>query len=103
MSAMGYHHVLIFGLMAGVPEEILFRGALQPALGVLPTALIFGALHALTPAYFVYASGAGVFLGGLALWRDGLWTPIAAHSVVDLIMLALLIHRWRTSKTMRSV
>jgi uncharacterized protein len=64
-------------------------------LGLLVTSLLFGALHAVTFAYFVYATVAGALLGALALWRDGLWAPIAAHTVIDVIMFALLIRRWR--------
>ncbi len=96
MAALRPHHAVIFGLLAGVPEEILFRGALQPTLGLLVTSLVFGALHAVTLAYFVYAGVAGMLLGALALWRDALWAPIAAHTVIDVIMFALLIRRWRT-------
>lgn len=96
VTAMRLHHALIFGLLAGVPEEILFRGALQPALGLLATSFLFGALHAVTFAYFVYAALAGALLGALTLWRGALWAPVAAHTVVDVIMLALLIRRWRT-------
>jgi len=96
MPALRPHHAVLFGLLAGVPEEILFRGALQPTLGLLVTSLVFGALHAVTLAYFVYAGVAGVLLGALALWRGALWAPIAAHTVIDVIMFALLIHRWRT-------
>lgn len=96
MPALRPHHALIFGLLAGVPEEILFRGALQPTLGLLVTSLVFGALHAVTLAYFVYAGVAGMLLGALALWRGALWAPIAAHTVIDVIMFALLIRRWQT-------
>lgn len=96
MPALRPHHAVIFGLLAGVPEEILFRGALQPTLGLLVTALVFGALHAVTFAYFVYAGLAGALLGALALWRGALWAPIAAHTAVDVIMFALLIRRWQT-------
>jgi len=95
MPALRYPHAVLFGLLAGIPEEILFRGALQPAVGVLIASLVFGALHALNPAYFVYAAGAGLLLGDLEIWRGGLWTPIAAHAVIDAIMFALLIRRWR--------
>lgn len=96
MAALRPHHAVIFGLLAGVPEEILFRGALQPTLGLLVTSLVFGALHAVTLAYFVYAGVAGMLLGALALWRGALWAPIAAHTVIDVIMFALLIRRWQT-------
>jgi membrane protease YdiL (CAAX protease family) len=95
VAALRLHHALIFGLLAGVPEEILFRGALQPALGLLVTSLLFGALHAVTFAYFVYATVAAGLLGALALWRGALWAPVAAHTIVDVILLALLIRRWR--------
>jgi membrane protease YdiL (CAAX protease family) len=95
MEALRYRHALIFGLVAGIPEEILFRGAIQPLIGVAATSILFGALHAITPAYFLYAASAGALLGGLAIWRDSLWTPIAAHVAIDLIMFALLIRRWR--------
>jgi uncharacterized protein len=63
-----------------VGEETLFRAFLQaaaiqglePALpasaaavaGVAGTSLVFGALHALTPTYFIYATAAGALLGG---------------------------------------
>ncbi len=89
------HHALLLGLLAGVPEEVLFRGAIQPALGLPLTALLFGALHALTPAYFVYATLAGAFLGGLEAWRGGLWAPIAAHTAIDAIVFLLLIRSAR--------
>jgi membrane protease YdiL (CAAX protease family) len=36
---------MLTSISAGVGEEVLFRGALQPRLGVVLTALLFGALH----------------------------------------------------------
>lgn len=93
MDAMRYYHAALFGLLAGIPEEILFRGAVQPVLGIVIAAAIFGAFHAINLAYFLYAAGAGVLLGLLA--NGGLWAPIAAHTVIDTMMFALLIRRWR--------
>lgn len=95
MHAMRPHHALIFGLLAGIPEEILFRGAMQPAWGLWLTAVTFGSLHAMSVAYFLYATLAGVMLGALALWRDGLWAPITAHTLIDVLMFLLLMRRWR--------
>jgi membrane protease YdiL (CAAX protease family) len=94
MDEMQYYHALLFGLLAGIPEEILFRGAMQPALGLLIPAVIFGAFHAINFAYFLYATGAGILLGLLTNWRGGLWAAIAAHTVIDAVMFALLIRRW---------
>lgn len=95
MDALQWWDALLFGLLAGIPEEILFRGAMQAAWGWPLTSVLFGAVHAISPAYFVYASGAGALLGGLAIGSGGLWAPIAAHTAIDTIMFALLIYRWR--------
>jgi membrane protease YdiL (CAAX protease family) len=95
MDALRWYDPLLFGLLAGIPEEILFRGAMQSALGWPLTSVLFGALHALSLAYFVYATVAGALLGGLAIWGGGLWAPMAAHIAIDTIMFALLIYRWR--------
>lgn len=101
MDALRPRHALLLGLVAGIPEEILFRGAIQPLIGLAGASLLFGALHALTPAYFVYASAAGFLLGGLAIWRGGLWAAIAAHVVIDALMLLLMMRGWRRSHPAR--
>lgn len=48
-QGMGLASVLLFGVTLGVGaalgEESLFRGAVQPVLGILPTSLLFAALH----------------------------------------------------------
>ena len=36
---------VLTSIAAGVGEEVLFRGALQPRLGIVLTAVLFGALH----------------------------------------------------------
>jgi len=95
MRTLAPHHAVLFGFIAGIPEEILFRGALQPAIGWVLTSLVFGALHGVTPAYFVYATFAGVLLSGLATWTGGLWAPIAAHTTIDISMFLLLMRTWR--------
>ncbi len=85
-------HNLVLALLAAIPEEVFFRGALQPELGLLLTAVIFGGLHALTTVYFVYATIAGLVLGGLMEWRGTLWMPIAMHFMIDFVSLQVLAH-----------
>lgn len=70
-------------LLAAIPEEILFRGAMQPSLGLVLTAIIFGVLHGITRLYLIYATVAGLLLGGLYEFNQTLWMPIAAHFAVD--------------------
>lgn len=36
---------LLIGIGAGLGEETLFRGAVQPALGILPTSVLFASMH----------------------------------------------------------
>lgn len=36
---------LLIGLGAGLGEETLFRGAVQPTLGILPTSVLFASMH----------------------------------------------------------
>ena len=77
-------------LMAALGEEILFRGALQPLIGLIPTALIFGLLHATGLVHVVLASLLGLWLGWLYQWTGNLWSPIAAHLALDLVTGVLL-------------
>lgn len=85
-----WHHNLLLAIVAAVPEEVFFRGAVQPTFGLLATALIFGFLHAITPTYFVYATVAGLGLGLMMEWHNTLWMPIAAHFMVDFVSLQVL-------------
>ncbi len=91
--AVRWWHIVVISFLAAVPEEIFFRGTLQPVTGLIIAAFIFGALHSITPLYFVYATVAGFGLGLLAEWQDSLWSPIAAHYAVDFVSLVLLT-RW---------
>ena len=89
-KALQWWHVIILSLWAAFPEEIFFRGALQPLLGIALVAVIFGALHSVTRLYFIYATLAGLGLGLLVQWRGDLWMAIAAHFAVDFVGLGFL-------------
>lgn len=52
---------LFVAVCAGVGEETLIRGALQPAIGILPAAILHGVLHA-------QFSHAPIFIIQVALW-----------------------------------
>lgn len=83
-------------LFAGAGEELLFRGALQPLLGIWLTSLIFVGLH----GYFKFQSfghflfgammfGLSVLLGYLFEYA-GLIAAMSAHAVYDIIVLQLI-------------
>jgi membrane protease YdiL (CAAX protease family) len=85
-------HVKV-ALMAALGEELLFRGALQPLIGLVPMALIFGVLHATAIAHTILAAVLGLWLGWLYQWTGSLWPPIAAHLTLDLATGLLLARR----------
>ena len=81
---------LAVGIAAGVSEETLFRGALQPRFGILVTSLLFAVSHlqyAFTPATLV------ILIIGLSLgWvrkRWGLPAAIALHALYNIVNLLL--------------
>lgn len=99
-QALQWWHIVVLSLFAAVPEEIFFRGALQPVLGLVISAVIFGALHSVTRLYFVYATLAGLGLGLLVQWRGDLWMAIAVHFAVDVVGLGVL--KWWVNQTSAS-
>lgn len=96
--AMTLPMALILGAAAGVGEELLFRGFLQQALtnlfgtapGLLLASLVFGLLHAVTPAYALYATLLGACLGFMFLTADSLLPSLLAHALYDAFGLLML-------------
>jgi membrane protease YdiL (CAAX protease family) len=82
--------VIVIGAAAGLGEEWLFRGVVQPALGLVGASLVFGLAHfggrQMVP-FAVWACGMGLALGGLAIVTGGLIAPIVAHGTYDMLAL----------------
>jgi membrane protease YdiL (CAAX protease family) len=78
---------LTIGLAAGIGEEILFRGAAQPRLGLPLTALLFSAIHTqytVSPA-LVHIFVIGMLLG-LVRKRVNTTTAIAVHASYNFLL-----------------
>eukprot|EP00191_Tetraselmis_sp_GSL018_P005457 CAMPEP_0177600580 /NCGR_PEP_ID=MMETSP0419_2-20121207/13727_1 /TAXON_ID=582737 /ORGANISM="Tetraselmis sp., Strain GSL018" /LENGTH=188 /DNA_ID=CAMNT_0019093639 /DNA_START=559 /DNA_END=1125 /DNA_ORIENTATION=+ len=98
-------------LSASVGEEVFFRGFLQSALdGALPlggdaglaasisiTSLVFGALHAITPASFLWATAASVALG-IEFHTAGLGSAIWTHWMYDWFAFYFLCKSWGSGR-----
>ena len=56
--------IIFLGVLAGVVEETLFRGAMQPRLGIIVTSILFAALHT---QYALSFATLEVFVLGLGL------------------------------------
>jgi uncharacterized protein len=88
--------ILIVSVCAGVGEEILFRGAMQPLLGIFLTAMIFVAIHGyINPnnwrlsiyGFYMVLAMIGI---GLMASQIGLVAAIIAHTVIDVYLLLKL-------------
>ena len=77
----GWLGVLILAVGPGICEEILFRGALQPRLGLVLTALLFTSLHS---AYGVSFDLAAVFAIALGLGAIRRWCNTTTSSLSHL-------------------
>jgi membrane protease YdiL (CAAX protease family) len=77
--------------LAGVGEELLFRGALQPVLGLALTSLIFAGAHFITPTYAVLTGLMGLYLGWLFTASQTLWVPIVTHALYDFVAFLVVI------------
>ncbi len=80
-------------LFAGAGEEILFRGAIQPLIGIWFTSIIFVAIH----GYFKFKSAGHILFGillfclsmmlGFLYELIGLVSAMIAHAIYDIILL----------------
>lgn len=98
LAGIGMGDAILLALASGVAEEMLFRGALQPAVGLVWASLIFGACHFLPRKelmlWSVYAVLMGLAFGWLYQWTGHLVAPIAAHVLVNGINLPRLARRY---------
>ncbi len=92
--------------LAGLAEEILFRGVVQVAIArVVPevaalvlASIAFGLAHFITSAYALLAGIAGLYLGTLFLAQGNLLVPVVAHALYDFIALMCLVRRYRARR-----
>lgn len=92
-AGIGAREVVVISLAAGIGEELLFRGVLQPEIGLIPASLVFGMLHTGgrgTFAFGCWVALMGAALGWLAAATGGLLAPIVAHALYDAVALAYI-------------
>jgi membrane protease YdiL (CAAX protease family) len=79
--------VLAFAALSAIAEELFFRGALQPAIGIVGASLVFGVLHVAPSRKFVpwpfQALVMGLAFGGLFWLSGSLTAPILAHFTIN--------------------
>jgi membrane protease YdiL (CAAX protease family) len=90
---LGWSEIIFISMCAGVGEEILFRGALQPLIGIIITSFVFVGIHGyISPynwrlsIYGLYMTAAICLIGYFAE-TEGLISAIIAHTVIDVYLL----------------
>lgn len=106
----GYHWTDLFMLaaIAGLAEEILFRGLMQPWFesewgyypGLIGSNIVFGLVHAVTPLYAVLASLVGIYLGYFFDFGEqrNLLIPIIIHGFYDFLAFVALMREYRAAR-----
>ena len=91
LAACRWYDIVLLAALAGVGEEVLFRGLVQPlferwtlgtgyewAAGLILSNVIFGLLHFITPTYALLAGLMGAYFG-LLLDVTGSRNLVGAH------------------------
>lgn len=106
LSSCRWYDLIALALLAGLGEELLFRGVLQPwlaglglglAFALIASNVLFGLAHAITPTYAILAAGMGTYLGWLGTLGDepNLVLPITTHAVYDWIAFWYVVRQFR--------
>ncbi|HLV78343.1 MAG TPA: CPBP family intramembrane glutamic endopeptidase [Marinobacter sp.] len=91
--------LVLLSVLAGVGEELLFRGAIQgglerytgPWLAIVIASMLFGLAHCISITYFLIATGLGVLLGVVYVISDSLALVMVWHAVYDMLALYCLL------------
>lgn len=105
MHRYNWADLLVIAVIAGVSEEILFRGVIQPWIedswgmmtGLIACSLLFGLVHAVTLLYAILAASVGIYLGLVLDYESerNLLIPIVIHSVYDFLAFIVIVKMYR--------
>lgn len=86
--------LVVLGIASGVSEELLFRGLLAPAVGLVVSSVAFGLLHRLRGAsgwiWTAWAAVMGLLFGALFFATGSLLGPVVAHAAINVANLRFL-------------
>jgi len=79
-------------MLSGFAEELCFRGALWPHLGLVGTTMLFAIAHVVPvrslAGYPIFAAFAGLLLGILREETGSIWPAVVAHMTINGLNLA---------------
>jgi hypothetical protein len=98
LVACRWYDLLLLATVAGIGEELLFRGVLQPVCGLFWSNVLFGIAHCITPTYAVLAGVIGGYLGGLLEGANDLAAPIVTHALYDFLAFLIVARESRAGQ-----
>jgi membrane protease YdiL (CAAX protease family) len=106
LGALRIWQIALLALASGLGEELFFRGALQPRVGLVLASLVFGLVHLLPSwplaLWSLFAVGAGFLFGLLFDETGNLLAPVVAHVLVNAINLRWLVQRYTPGRSPRT-
>ncbi len=90
--------LVLISIMAGIGEEVFFRGFLQgslarvvnPWIALALVSALFGVVHMVSIGYAIVAGLLGVYLGTLLLLTGNLFVAVAVHTLFDFVALLVI-------------
>jgi membrane protease YdiL (CAAX protease family) len=91
LNPMSDLEIIVLAVASSVGEEMFFRGALLPAIGLFGSSAVFALLHIGPKARhlpWTFSSfGAGLLFGAMFLWTGDLTGCVLAHFLVNFLNL----------------
>lgn len=88
--------MLFLSLLSAVSEELLFRSALEPVLGLFASSLVFGLVHVSSRetylSWSLWAAIMGLCFGLLFEASGTLIAPILAHALINYENMQYIVH-----------
>jgi membrane protease YdiL (CAAX protease family) len=111
LSNLYWYDLILLSILAGVSEELLFRGLLQPWIGrachsdgagQFLSNLAFGVVHWVTSLYALLACVIGNYLSWLMTLTkpNNLLTPIVTHTIHDYLAFLVIVAEHRRQRSM---
>ncbi|MEQ9322862.1 MAG: CPBP family intramembrane glutamic endopeptidase [Polyangiaceae bacterium] len=86
--------IVLIALFSSLGEELLFRGLVQPWLGLLPTSVVFGLCHQMPGqarwVWVCWATFVGMAFGAIFAFTGSLLGAVLAHAVINAVNLVYL-------------
>ncbi|HET6146183.1 MAG TPA: type II CAAX endopeptidase family protein [Polyangia bacterium] len=93
LSPLGDREIVVLAAASSIGEEMFFRGAMLPVLGLVGSSAVFALLHIGLPPrarhlpWTISSFVAGVVFGALYLWTGDLTGAVVAHFTVNFLNL----------------